>query len=177
MDPNFENQLIDELVAKGYSEDQVLDAIVELEDEQSFEGTCYASGKKAERQAKKDAKKKARQEKKDAKAKTKSEKKDAKAKTKAEKKSAKAADGKGLETAERIGGIVTGLGSTATGFINSLTNLKNSNGGTQKEVVYTNLPSSNDEEEEEKSNLPLILGIAAVIIVVVIVIILKKKKK
>ena len=174
MDPNFENQLIDELVAQGYSEDQVLDAIVELEDEQSFEGTCYASGKKAERQAKKDAKKKARAEKKAAKAAKKDEKKQAKA----EKKSAKASDGKGLETAERIGGIVTGLGTTATGFINSLTNLKNSNGGTQKEVVYTNLPSSVDEEEEKKSNLPLILGIgAAVIIVVVIVIILKKKKK
>lgn len=174
MDPNFENQLIDELVAQGYDEDAVIDAIVDIEDSESFEGTYYLGGNKEARKAKKEAKKKARAEKKAAKAAKKDEKKQAKA----EKKSAKAADGKGLETAERIGGIVTGLGSTATGFINSLTNLKNSNGGTQKEVVYTNLPSSDDEEEEKKSNLPLILGIgAAVIIVVVIVIILKKKKK
>ena len=81
MDAHFENQVIDELVAQGYSEDQVLDAIVELEDE---DGTLYASGKKAERKA-------ARQEKKEAKKAAKAEKKEEKKAAKAEKKEAKKA--------------------------------------------------------------------------------------
>ena len=93
MDAHFENQVIDELVAQGYSEDKVLDAIVELEDE---DGTLYASGKKAERKAarkeKKEAKKAAKAEKKEEKKAAKTHQQELKAAAKVAKKETKAAN-------------------------------------------------------------------------------------
>lgn len=170
MNAEIENQVIDELVAQGYTEDEVIGAIVDLEDAEGFDGIYFADGdKKALRQAKKQARKEARAEKKAARQAKREDKKAAKA----EKKAAKS--GSGLDTAERIGGLVTGLGNTATGFIDSLANLKNS--GAQEKVAddYLTPPPA---EEEESSKLPLILGIsAAVILVVVVIIIIKKKKK
>ena len=173
MNAEIENQVIDELVAQGYTEDEVIGAIVDLEDAEGFDGIYFADGdKKALRQAKKQARKDARAKKKAEKAKA----KDAKAKAKAEKKAAKAGSGNGLDTAERIGGLVTGLGNTASGFMDSLANLKNS-GNTEEKVVNNYIPTP-PAEEEESSKLPLILGIsAAVIIVVVVIIIINKKKK
>ena len=94
-DEQTENQIIDALVARGFDEDEVLDAIVDMEESESFEGTCYASGKKAERKAKKEAKKAAKEAKKEAKkeekAAKKTEKQEAKAAKKEEKKAAKTA--------------------------------------------------------------------------------------
>ena len=171
-DENTENQIIDALVAKGYSEDEVLDAIVELEADDN--GTFYASDKKAERQKKKEQKKAARKAKKEQKAKAKDEKKAAKA----ENKEKKAGDGKGLETAERIGGLVSSLGNTVVNVSGALTNLKNSNGNTQA-PANTNYRTVSDPEpeEEESSKLPWILGIAGVVVVVVVIIIILKNKK
>lgn len=169
-DENTENQIIDAIVAKGYSEDEVLDAIVELEADDN--GTFYASDKKAERQKKKEQKKAARKAKKEEKAKAKAEKKAAKA----ENKEKKAGDGKGLETAERIGGLVSSLGNTVVNVSGALTNLKNSNGNAQAPVDYRTV-SDTDTEEEESSKLPLILGIAGVVVVVVVIIVILKKKK
>ncbi|MBQ1653131.1 MAG: hypothetical protein IIT61_03260 [Bacteroidales bacterium] len=170
MNAEIENQVIDELVAQGYNEDEVIGAIVDLEDAEGFDGVYFADGdKKALRQAKKQARKEARAEKKAAR----QAKRDDKKAAKAEKKAAKS--GSGLDTAERIGGLVTGLGNTATGFMDSLANLKNS--GAQEKVV-DDYPTPPPAEEEESSKLPLILGIsAAVILVVVVIIIIKKKKK
>lgn len=170
MNAEIENQVIDELVAQGYTEDEVIGAIVDLEDAEGFDGIYFADGdKKALRQAKKQARKEARAEKKAAR----QAKRDDKKAAKAEKKAAKS--GSGLDTAERIGGLVTGLGNTATGFMDSLANLKNS--GAQEKVV-DDYPTPPPAEEEESSKLPLILGIsAAVILVVVVIIIIKKKKK
>ncbi len=171
MNAEIENQVIDELVAHGYTEDEVIGAIVDLEDTEGFDGVYFADGdKKALRQAKKQARKEARAEKKAAR----QAKRDDKKAAKAEKKAAKS--GSGLDTAERIGGLVTGLGNTATGFMDSLANLKNS-GNTEEKVVNNYIPTP-PAEEEESSKLPLILGIsAAVILVVVVIIIIKKKKK
>ena len=170
MNAEIENQVIDELVAQGYNEDEVIGAIVDLEDAEGFDGVYFADGdKKALRQAKKQARKEARAEKKAAR----QAKRDDKKAAKAEKKAAKS--GSGLDTAERIGGLVTGLGNTASGFMDSLANLKNS--GAQEKVV-DDYPTPPPAEEEESSKLPLILGIsAAVILVVVVIIIIKKKKK
>lgn len=170
MNAEIENQVIDELVAQGYTEDEVIGAIVDLEDAEGFDGVYFADGdKKALRQAKKQARKEARAEKKAAR----QAKRDDKKAAKAEKKAAKS--GSGLDTAERIGGLVTGLGNTATGFMDSLANLKNS--GAQEKVV-DDYPTPPPAEEEKSSKLPLILGIsAAVILVVVVIIIIKKKKK
>ena len=170
MNAEIENQVIDELVAQGYNEDEVIGAIVDLEDAEGFDGVYFADGdKKALRQAKKQARKEARAEKKAAR----QAKRDDKKAAMAEKKAAKS--GSGLDTAERIGGLVTGLGNTATGFMDSLANLKNS--GAQEKVV-DDYPTPPPAEEEESSKLPLILGIsAAVILVVVVIIIIKKKKK
>ena len=171
MNAEIENQVIDELVAQGYTEDEVIGAIVDLEDAEGFDGVYFADGdKKAIRQAKKQARKEARAEKKAAR----QAKRDDKKAAKAEKKAAKS--GSGLDTAERIGGLVTGLGNTATGFMDSLANLKNS-GNAEEKVVNNYIPTP-PAEEEESSKLPLILGIsAAVILVVVVIIIIKKKKK
>ena len=170
MNAEIENQVIDELVAQGYTEDEVIGAIVDLEDAEGFDGVYFADGdKKALRQAKKQARKEARAEKKAAR----QAKRDDKKAAKAEKKAAKS--GSGLDTAERIGGLVTGLGNTATGFMDSLANLKNS--GAQEKVA-DDYPTPPPAVEEESSKLPLILGIsAAVILVVVVIIIIKKKKK
>lgn len=171
MNAEIENQVIDELVAQGYTEDEVIGAIVDLEDAEGFDGVYFADGdKKALRQAKKQARKEARAEKKAAR----QAKRDDKKAAKAEKKAAKS--GSGLDTAERIGGLVTGLGNTASGFMDSLANLKNS-GNTEEKVVNNYIPTP-PAEEEESSKLPLILGIsAAVILVVVVIIIINKKKK
>lgn len=166
LDLQTENKIVDVLCDNyGCDVDKVYEAI---DREFGFDGgeEYFASGKAAERkaarQAKRAEKKAARQAKRD----------DKKA-AKAEKKAAKS--GSGLDTAERIGGLVTGLGNTATGFMDSLANLKNS--GAQEKVV-DDYPTPPPAEEEESSKLPLILGIsAAVILVVVIIIIINKKKK
>ena len=169
IDEQTEDFVISELEKQGYTEDEILDALVDLEMADDFEGVYYAGDKKAERQAKKQARKEARAEKKAARQAKREDKKAAKA----EKKAAKS--GSGLDTAERIGGLVTGLGNTATGFMDSLANLKNS--GAQEKVV-DDYPTPPPAEEEKSSKLPLILGIsAAVILVVVVIIIIKKKKK
>ena len=93
MDAHFENQVIDELVAQGYSEDQVLDAIVELEDENN---TLYLSGKgkskKEVRKEKKEAKKVAKAEKKEEKKAAKTHQQELKAAAKEAKKETKAAN-------------------------------------------------------------------------------------
>ena len=166
MNAEIENQVIDELVAQGYTEDEVIGAIVDLEDAEGFDGVYFADGdKKALRQAKKQARKEARAEKKAAR----QAKRDDKKAAKAEKKAAKS--GSGLDTAERIGGLVTGLGNTATGFMDSLANLKNS--GAQEKVV-DDYPTPPPAKEEKSSKLPLILGISAAVILVVVVIIIIK---
>ena len=166
LDLQTENKIVDVLCDNyGCDVDKVYEAI---DREFGFEGgeEYYASGKAAERKAARQAK---RAEKKAAR----QEKREQKKAAKAEKKAAKS--GSGLDTAERIGGLVTGLGNTATGFMDSLANLKNS--GAQEKVA-DNYPTPPPAEEEESSKLPLILGIsAAVILIVVVIIIINKKKK
>lgn len=169
LDLQTENKIVDILCDDyGCDVDKVYEAI---DREFGFEGDgeYFASGKAAERKAARQAK---RAEKKAAR----QEKREQKKAAKAEKKSAKAGSGNGLDTAERIGGLLTGLGTTAANVMDSAANLRNS-GNTEEKVVNNYIPTP-PAEEEESSKLPLILGIsAAVILVVVIIIIIKKKKK
>lgn len=182
IDQQTEDQIIDALVAQGYDEDAVLDAIVDIEDSESFEGTYFASGdraakkearqqKKAEKKAAKEAKKAAKEEKKERRQEAKVRKqelkneakearinrKNIKAEATANKRNAKA-EGIASGTYDPMGGLGSALGGVASKYLGV--------GG-------------DDEVVEEKSNLPLILGIGggvlAIVIIVVIILVTRKK--
>lgn len=193
MDAHFENQVIDELVAQGYSEDQVLDAIVELEDENN---TLYLSGKgkskKEVRKEKKEAKKAAKAEKKEAKKAAKTEKKEQKAAAKVAKKATAnkvaTVTKKDIQAVENS--VADAVSSVKAKVAEIAANTAESNGLSDEaadEVVNKALEDAGIETEEtvdtvveeKKSKLPLILGIGGGVlaIIIIVVIILARRKK
>ena len=190
IDQQTEDQIIDALVAQGYDEDAVLDAIVDIEDSESFEGTYFASGdraarkearqqKKADKKAAKEAKKAAKQEKKERREEAKTQRKEARAaekQAKTERKNQKAEaranmiNSKANKNNAKAEAIANGT-YDPTGGLGGLV------GGVASKLLGTG--DEGGEVVEEKSNLPLILGIGggvlAIVIIVVIILVTRKK--
>lgn len=184
IDEQTEDYVISELEKQGYTEDEILDALVDLEMADDFEGVYYASDKKAERQAKKEAKKAEKEAKKAAKKAAKEEKKARKQEAKLRKQELKneakqakidrknkLADAKANKINAKAVGIANGTYDPMGGLGNALGGIvdKFTGGGGGDEYV---------DEKSTGSNLPLILGISGgVLVIVVIVIILVTRKK
>lgn len=189
IDEQTEDFVISELEKQGYTEDEILDALVDLEMADDFEGVYYASDKKAERQAKKEAKKAEKEAKKAAKKAAKEDRKQRKAEAKTRLQEAKAekaelrnaakqaridrknklADAKANKINAKAVGIANGtydpVGNTFKAIGDSVGGIFGGGGGDY-------------EEKSKSSNLPLILGISGgVLVIVVIVIILVTRKK
>lgn len=186
IDEQTENQIIDALVARGYTEDEVLDAIVELEADDN--GIYYASDKKAERQAKKEEKKAARQAKKEEKKAKKEERKERKAEAKTKRQEAKAEkaelknqakqariDRKNKLADARANKINAKAEGIANGTYDPMGNLMS--GAANIVGKFTGAGDEDGYVEEEKSNLPLILGIGGGVLVLIVVIVLVMMKK
>ena len=190
IDQQTEDQIIDALVAQGYDEDAVLDAIVDIEDSESFEGTYFASGdraakkearqqkkaakeaKKAEKQAAKDAKKAAKEEKKERRQEAKTRKQELKNEAKEARINRK--NIKAEATANKRNAKAEGI---ANGTYDPMGGLGSALGGVASK--FLNAGDEGGEVVEEKSNLPLILGIGggvlAIVIIVVIILVTRKK--
>ena len=196
IDQQTEDQIIDALVAQGYDEDAVLDAIVDIEDSESFEGTYFASGdraakkearqqKKAEKKAAKEAKKAEKQAAKDAKKAAKEEKKERRQEAKVRKQELKneakearinRKNIKAEATANKRNAKAEGI---ASGTYDPMGGLGSALGGVASKYLGVGGDDEGGEVVEEKSNLPLILGIGggvlAIVIIVVIILVTRKK--
>lgn len=184
IDEQTEDFVISELEKQGYTEDEILDALVDLEMADDFEGVYYASDKKAERQAKKEAKKAEKEAKKAAKQAAKAEKKarkqEAKLRKQELKNEAKQAkiDRKNKLADARANKINAKAVGIANGTYDPVGNTFKAIGDTVGGIMGGGDYEGDYEEKSASSNLPLILGISGgVLVIVVIVIILVTRKK